>query len=139
MRLDEETEEELEELMGRLDRLLPAEGARLAVSAGTPAPSLVGNRLGYLRLGLSLLRAALHPEPEDDEHPDRVVPRLEGLLTEGSAPLFAQCELDESIVSRPPAQSRFGALAQIGTAVALVAAVLAAFVAAAWLWRLVFG
>jgi hypothetical protein len=139
MQLDDETEAELQELVERLDRLVPSEGARLTMPADRDGRASVGNRLGYLRLGVELLVAGLHPVPEDDDLPTRVVPRLGELLTAGSRTPFELCELDESIVSRPPAQSRFGAFGQIGTGVIVVLILILAFIGLAVMWRWVLG
>jgi hypothetical protein len=139
MQMGDETESELLELVERLDRLVPREGARLTMPADRDGRTTVGNRLGYLRLGVEILVAALRPVPEDDELPTRVVPRLDELLTPGSRPPLELCELDESIVSRPPAQSRFGGLGQIGTGVVVVLILVLAFIGLAVLWRWVLG
>jgi hypothetical protein len=136
---DDETETELQDLVERLDRLVPKEGAHLTLPADAEGRTTAGNRAGYLRLGIELLRAALSPEPASDEAPARVVPRVEELLTEGSRPPFELCELDESIGSRPPAQSRFGAFGQMSAGVGLVLILILAFIGAAVLWRWLFG
>jgi hypothetical protein len=139
MELDEETEAELQDLVDRLDRLVPEEGAHLTLSAEGESRTLAGNRAGYLRLGIELLRAALSPVPTSDEAPAQVVPRVEGLLTEGSRAPFELCELDESIGSRPPAQSRLGVFGQMGAGVGVVLILILAFIGAAVLWRWLFG
>jgi hypothetical protein len=139
MDLDDETEAELADLVDRLDRLVPSEGAHLTLPADAEGRTTAGNRAGYLRLGIELLRAALAPLPATDEAPARVVPQVEGLLTEGSRPPFELCELDESIGSRPPAQSRLGAFGQMGVGVGAVLAVILAFIGAVVLWHWIFG
>ena len=139
MELDDETEAELQDLVDRLDQLVPKEGAHLTLPADAEGRTTAGNRVGYLRLGIELLRAALSPVPESDEAPARVVPQVEELLTEGSHPPFELCELDESIGSRPPAQSRLGALGQMSAGVGLVLILILAFIGAAVLWRWLFG
>ena len=139
MELDEETEAEVGELVDRLDRLVPRDGAHLTLPADAAGRTTAGNRLGYLRLGIELLRAALAPLPASEEAPARVVPQTEGLLTEGSRAPFALCELDESIGSRPPAQSRLGVFGQMGTGVGVVLILILAFIGAAVLWRWLFG
>lgn len=139
MRLDEEREAEIEEIVGRLDALVPSEGAHLTIPADAEGRASAGNRLGYLRFGVEFLVAALHPVPASEDSPAQIVPQLGGLLSEGSRPPFETCELDESIGSRPPIQSRLGALGQLGIAVGVVLIVLLAFVGAAVLWRAILG
>jgi hypothetical protein len=139
MQLDDATEAELEEVVGRLDALVPSEGAHLTIPADAEGRTSAGNRLGYLRLGIEILVAALHPVPASEDAPAQVVPQLGSILSEGSRPPFETCELDESIGSRPPVQSRLGAFGQIGIAVGVVLIVLLAFVGAAVLWRAIFG
>ena len=139
MELDEETEAELQDLVDRLDRLVPEEGAHLTLPADAEGRTMAGNRAGYLRLGIELLRAALSPVPASDEAPARVVPQVEELLTEGSRPPFELCELDESIGSRPPAESRLGVFGQMGTGVGVVLILILAFIGTAVLWRWLFG
>ena len=139
MQLDEEREAELEEIVGRLDALVPSEGAHLTIPADAEGRTSAGNRLGYLRLGVEFLVAALHPVPASEDAPAQVVPQLGRILSEGSRPPFETCEIDESIGSRAPVQSRLGAFGQIGIAVGVVLVVLLAFVGAAVLWRAIFG
>src|SRR6185295_426833 len=79
MLLDDDREAALFALVERLDRMVPAEGAHVTL-AGGPQRSTVGNRLGYLRLGVELLAAGLRPLPEAEDAPPRIAPRLEGLL-----------------------------------------------------------
>ena len=110
MLLDEEREAELQDLVERLDRLVPRDGARLAVSEEADR-ALIGNRAGYLRFAIAFLQAALQPPPQSEGEPPRIAPELGALLTEGSRAPFTLCELDESIVSRPPARSGLGVLA----------------------------
>ena len=137
--LDDETEAELHDLVDRLDRLVPKDGAHLTMPADAEGRTTAGNRAGYLRLGIELLRAALAPVPESDEAPTRVVPEVEGLMTEGSRSPFDLCELDESIGSRPPAQSRLGPFGQMSAGVGTVLILILAFIGAAVLWRWLFG
>jgi hypothetical protein len=138
MRLDDEREAEIEEIVGRLDALVPSEGAHLTIPADGEGRTSAGNRLGYLRLGVEFLVAALHPVPASEDAPAQVVPQLGSLLSEGSRPPFETCELDESIGSRPPVQSPLGALGQIGIAVAVVFVLILALIGAAVLWRAIF-
>jgi hypothetical protein len=135
--LDAERETELRELVERLDRLLPRDGAHLSVAAS--GEGTVGNRLGYMRFGLEFLAAALDPRPASDEAPAHVAPRLESLLTDDSAVRFESCELDEAIESRPPVQSRLGAPGQLLAGVLTVAAVILLLIGASVVWRALFG
>jgi hypothetical protein len=139
MRLDDAAEAELEELVARLDRLVPREAAHVTIPADPDGSATVGNRSGYLRLGVELMSAALRPLPDSGALPPRIEPRLEGLLTEGSRSPFELCEIDESIASRPPVASRLGVLGQLGAGVVVVAAILLLFLGAALVWRWVFG
>jgi hypothetical protein len=139
MLLDEDSEAELQELVERLDRLVPADGARLVIPADPEGRASIGNRLGYLRFAIAFLRAALYPLPESDEGPPRIVPELESILTDGSSTPFALCELDESIVSRPPARSGLGALGQLGGGVAAVFAIILLLIGALVVWRWIWG
>lgn len=97
MQLDETHEAELEELVVRLDRLIPKEGAHLTIPADPDGNTTVGNRLGYLRFGVEILRGALRPIPGSDEAPPRILPELDYLLTQGSETPFDLCEIDESV------------------------------------------
>ena len=137
MKLDEEREAELRELVSRLDLLIPDEGAHLAI-AGDEATSSVGNRLGYLRFGVEFLVAAIEPLPATGSEPARIAPRLDGLLSQSSRAPFALCEIDESIVSRPPVSSGLGAPGQLMAGVLAVAALLLCLVGAAVVLRWVF-
>lgn len=138
MLLDEEREAELELLAARLDRLIPTGGARLLVE-GDSGSTLVGNRVGYLRLAIELLKAALRPVAQSDTAPARITPDLGGLLGDPSRSPFASCELDEAVVSRPPAVSGLGALGQIGAGVAVVAVMVLLLIGVSVVWRWVFG
>jgi hypothetical protein len=139
MQLDEEREAEIEAIVGRLDALVPSEGAHLTIPADAEGRTSAGNRLGYLRLGVEFLVAGLHPVPASEDAPAQVVPQLGSLLSEGSRAPFETCELDESIGSRPPVESRLGAFGQIGIAVGVVFVLLLALVGAAVLWRAILG
>jgi hypothetical protein len=139
MRLDDAAEAELEELVARLDRLVPKDAAHLTIPAAPDGRATVGSRSGYLRFGVEMLSAALRPLPDSGELPPRIEPRLESLLTEGSRSPFELCEIDESIASRPPVASRLGVLGQLGAGVVVVAAIVLLFLAASLVWRWVFG
>lgn len=138
MLLDEEREAELQELVERLDRLVPHDGAHLTIPAEAEG-TVVGNRLGYLRFAIAFLAAALNPLPQTEDAPPRVAPDLGAILTPGSRTPFEACELDESIVSRAPAESGLGAFGQIGSGVGVVIVAVLALIGAAVVWRWLFG
>lgn len=131
MALPEESEAELRALVERLDRLVPREGAHLTVPSDPEGHASAGSRRGYLRLGTELLRAALDPLPGGEDQPARIEPELGYLLTPDSRAPFDLCEVDESIVSRPPVRTRLGAPAQLLTGVVVVGLLVLLFVAAA--------
>jgi hypothetical protein len=135
--LDEAREAELGELVARLDRLIPKEGAHLSLPASADPRAIVGNRLGYLRFGVEILRAALRPAAGSDDSAPGIAPQLDYLASRETP--FAFGEIDESITSRPPVASSLGALGQLAAAVLVVGAVVALFIAASVLWRWVFG
>jgi hypothetical protein len=139
MLLDEAREAELDDLVARLDRLLPKQGAHLTLPAQVDAHAIVGNRLGYLRFGVEILRAARHPTTGPGDAAPRIEPELDYLLTRGHETPLDFWEIDESIASRPPVASRLGALGQLGAGVFVVGVVVALFIAAAVVWRWVFG
>jgi hypothetical protein len=139
MLLDEAREAELDELVARLDRLLPKEGAHLTLPASADPRTIVGNRLGYLRFGVEILRAALRPTPGSEDSAPGIAPRLDYLLARDLETPFAFGEIDESITSRPPVASGLGALGQLAAAVLVVGVVIALFIGASVLWRWVFG
>lgn len=139
MRLDDAAETELEALVERLDRLVPKEDAHLTIPAAAGADSTVGDRRGYLRFGVEMLRAALRPVAADEELPARIAPQLDYLLTPGSKPPFELCEIDESIASRPPVASALGAFGQLGAAIVAVGVIILLFIGANVAWRWLFG
>ena len=139
MMFDDEREAELQELVGRLDRLIPKDGAHLTIPASPGGHATTGNRLGYLRFGLEFLIAGLHPLPESEAEPPKITPQLDSLLTEDSKTPFDLCELDESIGSRPPTRTGFGLLGQLVVGVVLVLAAILLLLGVALVWRWVFG
>lgn len=139
MELDEARESELHDLVERLDRLIPKDGAHLTIPGNADGTTTVGNRLGYLRFGVEFLDAALQPLASSDAAPARIVPDLDDLLTDGSRTPFELCEIDEAIVSRPPVSSGLGAPGQLLAGVLVVAALVLCFIGAAVVWRWFFG
>ena len=83
---------------------MPRDGAHLTIPVEAEG-TVVGNRAGYLRFAIAFLAAALTPVAQTDDAPSRVVPDLASILTEGSRSPFEVYELDESIISRGPAES----------------------------------
>ena len=128
----------MRELVARLDRLVPRDGAHLTISGDAQGGTTMGSRLGYLRFGVEILSAALDPLPGSDETPATIAPRLDGLLTEDSGTAFDVCEIDESIASRPPVEARLGPLGHVLAGVAVVALAGLLFIGAALAWRFVF-
>ena len=137
--MDEDRETEIRELVERLDRLIPREGAHLTIPSEPGGRGTVGSRLGYLRLGVELLLAALRPLPASEAAPARIEPALDDLLTQGSDAPFALCEVDESIGSQPPVRSGLGALGQLAAAVLAVAALILLFIGGSVVLRWIFG
>jgi hypothetical protein len=139
MRLDDESEAELRQIVLRLEQLVPGDTAHLTIPADAEGKTSAGNRAGYLRFGLAFLRAALDPLPANDAEPARIAPELDGLLSRGSRGPFELCEIDESIVSRPPVSSGLGAPGQLASAVLVVALLLLCLIGASVVWRWFFG
>jgi hypothetical protein len=139
MERDDAREAEIREAVERLDRLIPKDGAHLALGADGSGRTAVGSRLGYLRFGLEFLAAAVQPLPATETEPARIAPRLEYLLARGSRPPFDLCEIDEAIASRPPVRSGLGALGELLAGVVAVAALIALLLAGAVAVRWLFG
>lgn len=131
-------EAELRELVARLDRLIPREGAHLTIPGDPDGRTTIGSRLGYLRFGVEFLAAALSPLPDSERVPNRIEPKLDYLLSAGSETPFDLCEIDEAIVSRPPVRSRLGPLGQLSAGVFLVALVVMVFIGGAAVVRWLF-
>jgi hypothetical protein len=138
MELEEPLETQLRELVARLDTLVPRDGAHLTLSGEPRGRTSIGNRLGYLRLGVELLAAALSPLPPSDQTPTRIEPDIDYLLSDGSDALFALSEIDEAIGSRPPVESRLGLVGHLVAGVGLVAALLAVLFVVFLLLRWIF-
>ena len=100
MLFEDEEEVELRALVARLDRLVPRDGAHVMVSTPDDPHTSVGNRVGFLRLGIEMLLGALDPIEAPEGGPPLVTPRLDYLLTDGARTPFEACEVDESIASR---------------------------------------
>jgi hypothetical protein len=139
MRLEEPREAEIRDLVERLDRLVPTEGAHLTIGGHPDGKTTLGSRLGYLRFGVAFLAAALDPLPSSEEAPTRIEPALDGLLTEDSHSPFELCEIDEAIASRPPVRTGLGAIGQILAGVLVVAALILVFLGGSVLVRWIFG
>jgi len=137
--MDEAREAELQDLVERLDRLVPKEGAHLTIPSDPEGRTTVGSRLGYLRFGVEFLVASLRPLPASEAAPARIEPEMDYLLAEGSEAPFALCEVDEAIGSRPPVRSGLGALGQLVAGLLAVAALILLFVGAAVAVRWLFG
>ncbi len=135
----EDLDNEIQGLVERLDRLVPKAGAHLMIPVDASGTAIVGNRIGYLRLGIEFLKAALQPAQGPSDSAPRVEPNVGYLLAEGSGSPFELCELDESIASRPPVQSRLGPLGQLAAGVLLVALLVLLLIGGAVAWRWVFG
>jgi hypothetical protein len=135
----EDLEAEIRGLTGHLDRVVPRDGAHLLMKSPPGGTRVVGNRLGYLRLGIELLKAALDPVQGSAEAAPRIDVNAGYLLPEGSVWPLEVCELDESISSRPPVQSGLGALGQLTAGVLVVAVLILLFIGAVVVLRWVFG
>jgi hypothetical protein len=111
---------ELRDLVDRLDRLVPKEGARLRMPADADGNTTAGTQRGYLRLGVELLRAGL--DPTDPVPGERVhVPLvIEYLMTSDSQPPFEVCELAEDPDHLPPRARKLGAVGQLMAALMAV-------------------
>lgn len=138
MELEGPQGEELRELAARLDRLIPREGAHLTMPAEPGGHSTIGNQLGYLRLGVEFLSAALRPLHASDQAPARIEPNVDYLLSGASDAPFDLCEIDEAIGSRAPVETRLGFLGQLVAGVGLVTAILLLLLAAFLVLRAVF-
>jgi hypothetical protein len=138
MELEEPQEAQLRELVGQLESLIPREGAHLTLAGDSGSRTSVGNRLGYLRLGVELLAAALNPLPPSDQAPTRIEPDLGYLLSDDSDALFELSEIDEAIGSRPPVESRLGLVGHLVAGVGLVAVLIAVLVLVFLLLRWIF-
>lgn len=138
MELEEERETELRDLVERLGRLIPKDGAHLTIGGAPERTTSVGNRLGYLRLGVELLTAALHPLASSESAPTRIVADLDYLLTDGSRSPFELCEIDEAIGSRPPVSSGLSGPGQLVAGVLVVGALILCLIGATVVWRWLF-
>lgn len=139
MKLEEARESELRELVARIDHLIPRDGAHVTIPADPAGHATIGSRLGYLRLGVEFLAAALRPLPSSDRAPTRIEPKLDYLLSQGSETPFDLCEVDEAIGSRPPVRTRLGPLGQLSAGVFLVAVAILVFIGGAAVVRWLFG
>jgi hypothetical protein len=109
---------ELRALLDELDRLVPKEGARLRIPSDPDGNATIGTQLGYLRLGVEFLRAALVPPEGTDEGSTPHIPLdIQYLLTPGSETPFDLCEIDEDVERLPPPVRKLGAIGQLLAAV----------------------
>jgi hypothetical protein len=139
MLFEEEREAELRELVARLDHLIPRDGAHVMVPGPDGPYSSIGNRVGFLRLGIEVLVSALDPVPGPDGDPPFIAPRLDYLVADEARTPLDVCELDEAIGSRPPVESRLGPVGQLLAGVLLTLAAILALVAVARVWQWLFG
>lgn len=115
--------QELGEIVDRLDLLIPRDGATLRIPGDPDGNTTVGTQQGYLRLGVELLKAGLHPQALGDAHDIPHLPVDAGyLLAPGSKSPFELCELVDEV---PPLPARSGALGALGQLFAAVLAVIA--------------
>jgi hypothetical protein len=98
----------------------------------------VGNQLGYLRIGVELIAAALEPQAKTPHAPPRILPELSYLLREGAETPFDLCEIDEAVADRPPVKTPLGAFGQLAAAVMAVAVIVFLFIGAVVAWRWIF-
>jgi hypothetical protein len=127
------------DLVEDIDRLIPREGAKLKIPADPDGGSTAGTRLGYLRLGVELLRAGLSPPVEAASGAPRIPLDVDYLLTPDSDSPFDVCEIDEEIERRPPSPGKLGAIGQlmagVGVAGVLVLLLLGLFAVLSRLFR----
>ena len=138
MHLEEDREQELHELVQRLDVLVPRDGAHVMMPGESDPHASVGNRIGFLRLGIEVLRGALVPVAGPDGAVARVTPHIDYLVPPDARTALDLCELDESIGARPPVESRLGAVGQIVAGIAATALVIAGLVLLARIWQWLF-
>jgi hypothetical protein len=111
---------ELRELVERLDRLVPKEGARLRLRAEGEAAA-AGTQRGYLRLGIEMLRAALDPAATGSaDHRPHLPLAIDYLMTPDSATPFEVCEIVDDPDRLPPPERKLGAIGQLMAALIAV-------------------
>jgi len=59
--MDSEKKKELEAVLDKAIALLPAEGGRVLLDEGPEETHLIGDELGFLRIGIAVARGALKP------------------------------------------------------------------------------
>jgi hypothetical protein len=113
---------ELRDLVDRLDRLVPKEGARLRMPADADGNTTAGTQRGYLRLGVEILRAGLDPaDPGVAGERAHVPLDIDYLMTSDSRPPFEVCELVEDPDHLPPRARKLGPVGQLMAALMAVA------------------
>jgi hypothetical protein len=109
---------ELRELVDRLDRLVPKEGARLRIPTDAEGHT-AGTQRGYLRLGIEVLRAALAPVETADHRPHLPL-AIDYLMTPDSVTPFEVCEIVDDPDRLPPPERKLGAIGQLMAALIAV-------------------
>lgn len=99
-------DEELRNLVERLDALLPREGAKLRIPGDADGTATLGTLNGYRRLGVELLRATSSPLPQGDREPARLPLDIQYLLIGDEASPFDLCEVDQQVEQRPALKRR---------------------------------
>jgi len=120
------TEAELSALIGRLERELPREHARVKLhqyGGGPDECQIVANRAGYLRLGVEFLKGALAPSINPKE-PAGVPVTIDYLITGDSSVNFDWFERREDLPEQstaPPTPGRTAAAIAVSVFILLIA------------------
>jgi hypothetical protein len=112
---------ELRDLVDRLDRLVPKEGARLRMPADADGNTTAGTQRGYLRLGVELLRAGLNPaDPGGAGERAHVPLDVDYVMTSDSRPPFEVCEIVDDPDHLPARARKLGPAGQLMAALIAV-------------------